>query len=103
MSLGPQTKTTLGTLCIVCGALLAGWMYLDRRFTEQDAQYRATQAQLSELAKEIAEVKAEQYTTAMAAEQALRMALENPGMRVPDPRDPNKIIVVDKGRMIGGT
>lgn len=34
------------------------------------------------------------YTLPAAAEVALRMAIENPRMRVPDPRDPNKIIVV---------
>jgi len=32
------------------------------------------------------------YTLAAASEQALRMAIENPGLRVPDPRDPSKII-----------
>lgn len=39
-------------------------------------------------------LKAETYTLPMAAEQALRMAIENPGMRVPDPRKPNEVLVV---------
>ena len=39
-------------------------------------------------------LKSETYTLPMAAEQALRMAIENPGMRVPDPRNPNEVIVV---------
>ncbi len=34
------------------------------------------------------------FTIEKASEQALRMAIENPGMRVPDPRDPTKIIEV---------
>jgi archaeosine-15-forming tRNA-guanine transglycosylase len=34
------------------------------------------------------------FTLDKASEQALRMAIENPGMRVPDPRDPTKIIEV---------
>jgi hypothetical protein len=34
------------------------------------------------------------FTIEKASEQALRMAIENPGMRVPDPRDPAKIIEV---------
>jgi hypothetical protein len=37
---------------------------------------------------------ADQYTLAVASEVALRTAIENPGMRVPDPRDPNRIIQV---------
>lgn len=35
------------------------------------------------------------YTLAAASEQALRMAIENPGMRVPDPRDPQQVLVVE--------
>lgn len=45
----------------------------------------------------ISEVKENSYTLSRAAEQALRMAIENPGMRVPDPRDPSKLIVVHQG------
>ena len=40
-------------------------------------------------------VKEDRYTLTMASEKALRTAIENPGMRVPDPREPSKIIVVE--------
>lgn len=40
-------------------------------------------------------VETDRYTLTMASERALREAIENPGLRVPDPRDPNKIIVVE--------
>lgn len=36
----------------------------------------------------------ERFTLTAASEQALREAIENPGHRVPDPRDPNTIIEV---------
>ena len=36
----------------------------------------------------------ERFTLAAASEQALREAIENPGHRVPDPRDPSQIIEV---------
>jgi hypothetical protein len=36
----------------------------------------------------------ERFTLAAASEAALREAIENPGHRVPDPRDPNNIIEV---------
>jgi len=41
------------------------------------------------------DVSYDRYTLTMASEKALRTAIENPGIRVPDPRDPNKIIVVN--------
>lgn len=40
-------------------------------------------------------IEENQYTKAAAVEQALRMAIENPGMSVPDPRDPAKMILVE--------
>ena len=36
----------------------------------------------------------DRYTLTAASEKALRTAIENPGHRVVDPRDPSKIIVV---------
>jgi hypothetical protein len=44
--------------------------------------------------KSIGEELGNSFTLDKASEQALRMAIENPGMRVPDPRDPAKIIEV---------
>lgn len=49
------------------------------------------------LKQDIAELKTalgDSYTLTKASEVALRTAIENPGFRVPDPRDPNKIISV---------
>lgn len=40
-------------------------------------------------------VESEKYTLSMACENALRMALANPGVRVPDPRVPGNLIVSD--------
>lgn len=36
----------------------------------------------------------DKYPLSLASERALRTAIENPGMRVPDPRDPSQIITV---------
>lgn len=38
--------------------------------------------------------KDERYRMTNASENALRMALENPGLRVPDPRNPGAVIVM---------
>lgn len=42
----------------------------------------------------IVELERDRYPLSVASENALRMAIENPGMRVPDPRDPNRVIHV---------
>jgi hypothetical protein len=42
----------------------------------------------------IAVLEHDRYTLAMAAEQALRMALNNPGFKVPDPRNLGELLCV---------
>lgn len=59
---------------------------------------RGTMAKLDGLRLDVDRLSTEMYRLAVASEQALRMAIENPGVRVPDPRDPNKIIVVEASR-----
>jgi hypothetical protein len=45
---------------------------------------------------DIQNLQADHYGLSAASEQALRMAIENPTLRVPDPRDPSRIITVDR-------
>ena len=52
------------------------------------------------LRTDVDSMKTNQWTIAQQCETALRTALENPGLRVPDPRNPGGIIVVDKARII---
>jgi len=42
----------------------------------------------------VSAVAKDAYPMAAASEQALRMAIENPGIKVPDPRNPRDIIEV---------
>lgn len=68
--------------CVVVFAVVATW--------------RVT-SKLSSIDNNILSMRQEldnSFTLDKASEQALRMAIENPGMRVPDPRDPTKIIEV---------
>lgn len=46
--------------------------------------------------RDVSDLKTNQYTITMACEQALRTAIANPGMKVADPRNPEKIIVVEQ-------
>lgn len=53
-------------------------------------QLSAINQRLDQLEKNVGE----RFTLTAASEQALREAIENPGHRVPDPRDPSQIIEV---------
>lgn len=82
LGISPDTRVKitmglLGTLCLASIAL--GWR-------------GATL--LGRIEGRLATVEQDRYSLTAASEQALRMALENPGLAVPDPRDPKNIIVV---------
>lgn len=52
-------------------------------------------AKITNFESRMENVENDRYSLTMASERALREAIENPGLRVPDPRDPTKIIVVE--------
>lgn len=80
MTVTQDTKVTIGTAVLVLVSLLTvGW----RLNTE-----------FSKLRTDLTAVQNDSYSKAAAAEQALRLAMENPGLRVPDPRDPTKVFEV---------
>lgn len=54
-------------------------------------------AKIDGLMKDLDAAKDERYRMTNASEDALRMAIENPGLRVPDPRNPGKVFVVQVG------
>ena len=79
MNLGPNTKVvaTLGVVITLAGAVIMGtWIAAGKS------------AVLDRLVED-------HYGITAASEAALRQAIENPGMRVPDPRDPERVIVVE--------
>ena len=45
------------------------------------------------------DLEKDRYPMSIASENALRLAILNPGMQIPDPRDPNRIIVVNHVRV----
>lgn len=58
--------------------------------------------QIHALSTALDDVKNSSYTMTRASEQALRTAIENPQLRVPDPRDPARLIVVYSSNSAGG-
>ncbi len=84
-NLTPNTKFTIGisAACVFC-------------LSAAGAVYKATNI-LNSIDQRLATVETgvnNGYKLADACEQALRMAIENPGFKVPDPRDPTRIIEV---------
>lgn len=79
------SKITIGTAAAVFVMTLSGLLKLS--------------SSLSDLNHKVDVAMADRYSLTQASENALRMAMENPGMRVPDPRRPGEVIVVK----IGGT
>jgi hypothetical protein len=76
LTLKPETKTTIGAAGAVCVAIVSFALWMDRRLGSLETKVAGA------------------YTLAAASEQALRLAMENPGLRVPDPRDPSSLLPV---------
>ena len=53
--------------------------------------------QIAGLRRDITTLSEEQMSMAKASENALRMAMANPGVRVPDPRNPGQFFEVRNG------
>lgn len=83
MNLSPATKVTVQVSAIFgCVALVVGATWTTALFYGR-----------------LASLERDHYGITAASEQALRQAIANPGHRVPDPRDPNKLIVVEDGQV----
>jgi len=89
----------------LCGMLIAtGWgaaWYISGTVDKFDIGRQALQDQVTAIEKSVSDIRVDaledRYTLTAASEKALRTAIENPGMRVPDPRDPSEIITVSVG------
>lgn len=60
----------------------------------------AGNALLEGLTARVTAIESNRYRISDASEQALRLAIENPGLRVPDPRNTADIIVVAKSSSV---
>lgn len=89
-TLSKDTKITIGSAVAITG-FMAGALWTGiNKLNSMDHQLEVITSRIGQ-----SEIKlTEYYLLTAASEQALRMAIENPGLRVPDPRDPSKIIHV---------
>jgi len=84
-----QTRftTTIGSMAAVIVTFVTGTAIVVAKLSQLETTNLA-------MGDKIAELNKSQYTLAAASEQALRFAIENSGLRVPDPRDPSQVIEV---------
>jgi hypothetical protein len=82
----------LTILSILSGFGLAIWR-MGRFFSRLEIRQVAFENRLIDLEKD-------RYPLSVASEAALRLAILNPGMQVPDPRTPTQVIVVHQARVV---
>lgn len=89
---------------LIVSIFATGWgtaWFVSNTVGDLNAGRDVVQREMVEIRKDLidlqAQMKDDRYTLTAASEKALRTAIENPGMRVPDPRDPDKIISVREG------
>ncbi len=91
-----QLRFILPICASVIGSSFAVGAWLNATVTSLQNDQRQTNIALEALSKDLERLRSTTLTLPMAAEAALRQAIENPGLRVPDPRNPQDIIVVNK-------
>ena len=94
-------KVTLTLKTVFAFALTSitctGWIYntINVGYRKVEVSIMAVQSSMDSIQARVTAIETNRYRISDASEQALRLAIENPGMRVPDPRDTSKIIVVE--------
>ena len=76
---------TVGSILTVGAAIIWQLATIKTVFTNE----------INELKDHVTQIEEDNYSMPMAVESAFRLAMRNPGMIVPDPRDPSKTIRVD--------
>lgn len=89
MPLSKETTVTLSAAVAASMAFLGGAFWIHNSI-------QTLGGQMERMSEQVVTLRANQYTISQAAENALRMAIANPGMRVPDPRNPGQILVVER-------
>lgn len=87
----PNTKMTL-----TVGAIFSVLLTVVSCTWKMASTMNEVNATMKNLDARVSAIEANRFRISDAAEVALRTAIENPSMRVPDPRDPSKIIAVGR-------
>jgi hypothetical protein len=79
VTLTQSTRTTIGAAASVA-VVVGGFAW-------------AVHASLDDVSDRLGIIEQDRLGLTRASELAARAALENPGLRIPDPRDPNRVLV----------
>jgi len=82
-TINENTKAPLKIVVPIVSAILAGGLWVNSKFDNLEREIGGLKGQMSET-----------WTVSKAAETALRLAVANPDLQVPDPRDPTRMLVV---------
>ena len=82
-TISKDSKITIGSSIAIVLALIAGTVQLTRKMDSLESRINA--------------LESNNYTVSQAVEAAYSEAMANPGHKVPNPRDPNKLFVVYAG------
>lgn len=97
-----EWKPVVVLFMMLCVTLVTtGWgaaWYVSSMVKKFDSGRVSLQQEVEQIKKAVDAIRVDastdKYTLSAASENALRTAIENPGMRVPDPRNPSDIFVV---------
>lgn len=96
-SLTSNTTISFGLLITIIGGIL----WINNSFNNFQLQITELKTQIAAIQTILDSNKENRLTKSEAAEAALRAAILNPGMRIPDPRNLNLTIVVSSGKIQG--
>lgn len=87
-----DTGVAVGLVVSLISAAVGCTWWLGRRLNKIDSAFMSLGGRL----EAIEQRELDNYTLAQAEVHALRTAIANPAMKVPDPRDPSRIIETGK-------
>lgn len=93
LAINEKTKVSL-----TIGAIFAVILFVGGGAWKASAFASGIEVELKSLRGDLTTLAGDRFTLAMASEQALRTAMANPGLRVPDPRNPGQFFFVESKR-----
>lgn len=100
-AVGRETYITLGSACTIVGAIVGGLVWLDNRLDDRDRVFVEKFSVIEQRLADVERLADDRFTKTQASETALRNAINNPGLRFADPRNPGAFFVVERGRVEG--
>lgn len=103
VTLTQDSKITLGAMLAIVGALVGSGLWVGEKVRNAEMSVRDFNSTLSGridgLAAKVDGLESGRFSVEQAQLAAYREAIENPGHRVPDPANPDRIVVVYAGRI----